>query len=106
MQVRDTDLARETKSDILLTLFILPTIKLDGREHKQGLTVNISPDLISQIEKLCNEYSGGCPLYLKIQDDKEKINLELLSRKFRVKPINEMVVKFRKIKDVAIEVVA
>jgi len=43
---------------------------------------------------------------LEIQDDKEKINLELLSRKFRVKPINEMVVKFRKIKDVAIEVVA
>ena len=69
-------------------------------------SVSISPDLISQIEKLCNEYSGGCPLYLKIQDDKEKINLELLSRKFRVKPINEMVVKFRKIKDVAIEVVA
>jgi len=60
----------ETKSDILLTLFILPIVKLDGREHKQGLTVNISPDLISQIEKLCNEYSGGCPLYLKIQDDK------------------------------------
>ena len=68
--------------------------------------MNISPDLISQIEKLCSEYSGGCPLYLKIQDDQEKINLELLSRKFRVKPINEMVVKFRKIKDVAIEVVA
>jgi len=29
-----------------------------------------------------------------------------IARKFRVKSINEMVVKFRKIKDVAIEVVA
>ncbi len=82
-----------------------------GIKRTKGLqikmnSVNLSADLISQIEKLCNEYSGGCPLYLKIQDDKEKINLELLSRKFRVKPVNEMVVKFRKIKDVAIEVVA
>jgi DNA polymerase-3 subunit alpha len=82
-----------------------------GVKRTKGLqikmnSVSISPDLISQIEKLCNEYSGGCPLYLKIQDDQEKINLELLSRKFRVKPVNEMVVKFRKIKDVAIEVVS
>jgi len=82
-----------------------------GIKRTKGLqirmnSVNISADLISQIEKLCNEYSGGCPLYLKIQDEQEKINLELLSRKFRVKPVNEMVVKFKKIKDVAIEVVA
>ncbi len=69
-------------------------------------SVNISLDLITQIENICNEYSGKCPLYLRIQDEQEKINLELLSRKFQVKPVNEMVVKFRKIKDVAIEVVA
>jgi hypothetical protein len=69
-------------------------------------SANISPDLITQIEKLCTEFSGKCPLYLKIQDDEEKINLELMSRKFQVKPVNEMVVKFRKIRDIAVEVVA
>lgn len=82
-----------------------------GVKRAKGLqirldSVNISSDLISQIEKLCEEFSGGCPLYLKIQDEQEKVNLELLSRKFRVKPVNEMMVKFRKIKDVAVEVVA
>ncbi len=82
-----------------------------GVKRTKGLqikvnSVNISAALISQIENLCTEYSGGCPLYLKIQDDQEKINLELLSRKFRVKPVNEMVTEFKKIKDLAIEVVS
>ncbi len=82
-----------------------------GLKRTKGLQIkinstNISGDLIFQIEKLCTEYSGSCPLYLKIQDEQEKINLELLSRKFRVKPINEMVVKFNQIKELTIEVVA
>jgi DNA polymerase-3 subunit alpha len=82
-----------------------------GVKRAKGLqirmnSVNISPDLITQIEKLCTEFSGKCPLYLKIQDDEEKINLELMSRKFQVKPVNEMMVKFRKLRDVAVEVVA
>jgi DNA polymerase-3 subunit alpha len=82
-----------------------------GIKKTKGLQIRmnsarVSKELIAQIENLCNEYSGGCPLYLKIQDDQEKINLELLSRKFRIKPVNEMVVKFRKIKDIALEVVS
>jgi DNA polymerase-3 subunit alpha len=105
--------ARKTWGDMSMEFRIKAIELLNelGVKRTKGLQIKmnsvcISPDLISQIEKLCNEYSGGCPLYLKIQDDEEKINLEFLSRKFRVKPINEMVVKFRKIKDVAIEVVA
>jgi len=105
--------ARKTWGDMSMEFRIKAIELLNelGVKRTKGLqikmnSVSISPDLISQIEKLCSEYSGGCPLYLKIQDDQEKINLELLSRKFRVKTINEMVVKFRKIKDVAIEVVA
>ena len=105
--------ARKTWGDMSMEFRIKAIDLLNelGVKRAKGLqikmnAVSISPDLIAQIEKLCSEYSGGCPLYLKIQDDQEKINLELLSRKFRVKPINEMVVKFRKIKDVAIEVVA
>ncbi|HTH57599.1 MAG TPA: DNA polymerase III subunit alpha [Cyclobacteriaceae bacterium] len=69
-------------------------------------TNHISTELIDQIEKLCAEFNGTCPLYLKIQDEGEKVNLELLSRKFRVKPVNEMMVKFKKIKEVSLEVVA
>jgi DNA polymerase III subunit alpha len=69
-------------------------------------SVNVSPELISQIEKLCAEFNGGCPLYLKIQDDETKINLEMLSRKFRVKPVNEMMMKFKKMREVTMEVVS
>lgn len=82
-----------------------------GVKRAKGLqikmaTTNISTELIDQIEKLCAEFTGTCPLYLKIQDEREKVNLELLSRKFRVNPVNEMMVKFKKIKEVSLEVVA
>jgi DNA polymerase-3 subunit alpha len=81
-----------------------------GLKRTKGLqlkinSVNISPDLISQIEKVCNEYSGVCPLYFKIEDDQEKVIVETLSRKFRVKPVNEMVTRFKKIKDLSVEIV-
>ncbi len=68
-------------------------------------SVNISADLITQIEKACNEYSGTCPLYLKIEDDEEKIVVEALSRKYRVKPVNEMFATFKKIKELNVEIV-
>jgi len=67
--------------------------------------VSINAALITQIEKLCQEYSGGTPLYLKLRDEGENISLELLSRKFRVKPVNEMVSKIRRIPEVEVEIV-
>ncbi len=65
----------------------------------------ITKDLIGKIEDVCHEYSGNTPLYLKIRDEAENINLELLSRKFRVNPINDMVVKMKKSGEVEVEVV-
>ncbi len=81
-----------------------------GLKRTKGLqlsieTDHVNTDLISQIEKLCSEYSGACPLFLKVKDDKENINLELLSRKYRVRPVNEMVKKIKKIPDLKVEVV-
>lgn len=80
-----------------------------GLKRTKGLqlkmeTSAVSSELIGQIEKVCNEFTGGCPLYLKIKDEKENINLELLSRKFRVKPVNEMVKKIKRIPDLEVEV--
>ena len=43
--------------------------------------------------------------FLKIQDDKENINLELLSRKFRVNPINDMAVNMKKAGPLEVEVI-
>ena len=81
-----------------------------GVKRAKGLQVKVSasslnPGLVKQLESLCQEYSGGTPFYLKLCDEQENISLELLSRKFRVKPVNDMVKKMKKIPDVEIEVV-
>ncbi|MEQ9591450.1 MAG: DNA polymerase III subunit alpha [Cyclobacteriaceae bacterium] len=73
-----------------------------GIKRTKGLELSMDADsineeLIKQIEALCSKYAGDCPLYLRVRDEKENINLELISRKYRVKPINEMVRKIKKI---------
>jgi DNA polymerase-3 subunit alpha len=65
-------------------------------------TTEITPDLIGKIEGVCAEFSGNTPLYLKLKDEAENINLELMSRKFRVNPINDMVKKMKKVAEVEI----
>jgi len=65
----------------------------------------ITKDFIGKIEDVCQEYSGNTPLFLKIRDEEENINLELLSRRFRINPINDMVVKMKKSGEVEVEVV-
>jgi len=61
--------------------------------------------MIGRNEDVCNEYTGNTPLYLKIQDAGENINLELLSRKFRVSPINDMVKQMKKAGEIEVAVV-
>ncbi|HYG02883.1 MAG TPA: DNA polymerase III subunit alpha [Chryseosolibacter sp.] len=65
-------------------------------------TTDITADFIGKIEDVCLEFSGSTPLYLKLKDDGENINLELMSRKFRVNPINDMVKKMKKVAEVEI----
>ena len=65
----------------------------------------ITREFIGRIEGVCQEFSGNTPLYLKIRDEKENIYLELLSRKFRVNPVNDMVKKMKKVGEVEVEVV-
>jgi DNA polymerase III subunit alpha len=65
----------------------------------------ITKEFIGRIEVVCQEFTGNTPLYLKIRDEKENINLELLSRRFRVNPVNDMVKKLKKVGEVEVEVV-
>jgi DNA polymerase-3 subunit alpha len=81
-----------------------------GVKRTRGLQIRvgtnaISPELITQIENLCKEYSGTCPIYLKVKDDRENVSVELLSRKFRVQPVNDMVSKMKRIPEVEVEIV-
>jgi DNA polymerase-3 subunit alpha len=65
-------------------------------------TSEITPDLIGKIEDVCQAFSGSTPLYLKLRDDQENISLELMSRKFRINPINDMVKEMKKLAEVDI----
>jgi DNA polymerase-3 subunit alpha len=81
-----------------------------GVKRAKGLQVKVNtsslnPGLVQQLETLCQEYAGGTPFYLKLRDDHENISLELLSRKFRVKPVNDMVKRMKRIPEVEVEVV-
>jgi DNA polymerase-3 subunit alpha len=75
------------------------------RSKGVSLRVNaseITKDLIGKIEDVCQEFSGSTPLYLKLKDDTENMSLELMSRKFRVNPINDMVKEMKKVAEVEI----
>ncbi len=81
-----------------------------GVKRTKGLQVRVSahalnPGLVKKLETLCLEYSGGTPFYLKLRDETQNISLELLSRKFRVRPVNDMVKKMKQIPDIDVEVV-
>lgn len=78
-----------------------------GIKRSKGISLRvnareITSDLIGKIEDVCAEHSGSTPLYLKLRDEQENISLELLSRKFRVNPVNDMVKKLKKVAEVEI----
>ena len=62
----------------------------------------ITSDLIGRIEDVCQAFSGNTPLFLKVRDERENISLELMSRKFRVNPVNDMVKELKKVAEVEI----
>ena len=81
-----------------------------GVKRAKGIEVRVAtealnPSLVEQLEKIFADYNGGTPLYLKLRDEKENISLDLLSRKFRVKPVNDMVRRMKKLPMVEVSVV-
>jgi DNA polymerase-3 subunit alpha len=80
-----------------------------GLKRTKGVQIRINArevtkDMIGKIEDVCQEYSGNTPLYLKLRDEQENINLEMLSRRFRVNPINDMVREMKKMPEIEVEV--
>ena len=79
-----------------------------GVKRTKGLQLKVdvallNANLIKEIEKVCKDYAGGTPLYFSLRDENENISLELLSRKFRVKAVNDMVKQMKKIPDLLVE---
>jgi DNA polymerase-3 subunit alpha len=73
-----------------------------GVKRSKGIQVrvniaDITQDLIGAIEDVCQEFNGNAPLYIKFRDETQNINSDrLLSRRFRVNPVNEMASKLEK----------
>jgi DNA polymerase III subunit alpha len=81
-----------------------------GAKRTRGMQIKvpaklINKEMINEIEKICNEFSGSTPLYVSLKDQEENITLELLSRKVRVRPGNDFVKKMKGIPEVEVEVV-
>jgi DNA polymerase-3 subunit alpha len=78
-----------------------------GVKRTKGLQIminstDINKELIAGIESVCSAFAGNTPFFLKIKDEQENISLELLSRKYRVKPVNEMVKELKKFAEVEV----
>ncbi len=65
---------------------------------------NITPDLVEKLESLSQEYPGPCQLKLNVADIHENIEVELLSRKFQVKPQDELMAELDLLTDISYKI--
>lgn len=81
-----------------------------GIKRSKGVQVklnasDLTAEMLGAIEDACATFAGSTPLYFKIQHAGENIQLELLSRKFRVNPVNDLVKQMKKAGEVEVSVV-
>ena len=75
-------------------------------KKSKGLQIQISlhaltSELVERLETLSQEYPGSCQLKLHLADHHENIEVETLSRKFQVKPQNELMTALDEISDIS-----
>ena len=75
-------------------------------KKSKGLQIQISlhsltSELVEKLETLSQEYPGPCHLKLHLADHHENIEVETLSRKFQVKPQNELMTALDEISDIS-----
>ncbi len=78
----------------------------DLRDKKtKGVLVNvnlqeINEHVIQQIEELCEEFKGECAFHLNLIDPGESMSVELMSRKYKVDPSNDLIDRMKLIPEV------
>ncbi len=78
----------------------------DLRDKKtKGVVVNMSlneitKEIINEMEVLCNEFKGECSFQMNLIDQEEEIAVELMSRKYKVNPSNELIDRLKKMPEV------
>lgn len=92
--------------------FKIRTIELlnDLRDKKsKGVMVNVNlaelnESVIDQIEKICNAHKGECSLHVNLLDHEENIGVELMSRKYKINPSNELMEAMKNIPEIRCKV--
>ncbi|MGI9542281.1 MAG: DNA polymerase III subunit alpha, partial [Cyclobacteriaceae bacterium] len=62
---------------------------------------DVNDGLVDQLEELSNNHPGKCPLKVMISDLDENISVELLSRKYKVSPENDLIDELEKLNKVS-----
>jgi DNA polymerase-3 subunit alpha len=80
-----------------------------GLKRTKGIQLTIEAGeidkkLMDDIEGICKAHQGTIPLLVLIRDSKENISVELLSRKYNIKPVEESIRKFRRMPQVTVSV--
>lgn len=70
-------------------------------KRSQGLKIRlrapeVNTESIAKLERAFSEFKGPIPVYVTVQDEQEAIQVELLSRKYRIRPGNDLVDRIRK----------
>jgi DNA polymerase-3 subunit alpha len=83
--------------------------ELRGKMIK-GLRVHIALedltfDLMEKLEKITTTYQGDARLYINIIDDKENITLDMMSKKYKIDPSNELISALGTIPEIAYKII-
>ena len=78
----------------------------DVRDKKtKGVVVNmamqdVTKSIIEEMESLCQQFKGECSFQMNLVDPTEDITVELMSRKYKINPNNELLDRIKKIPEV------
>jgi DNA polymerase-3 subunit alpha len=80
-----------------------------GLKRTKGIQISIEASdidkkLMDDIENICKAHQGKTPLLVSVRDSKENISVELLSRKFNIKPVEESIRKLRRMPQITVSV--
>jgi len=65
---------------------------------------HLTEDLVNKLETISTSHPGPCQLKLSVADPQENIEVETLSRKFKVKPENELISELEQLSDISFKI--
>lgn len=65
----------------------------------------ISEDLIEHLDKIATQFPGKCSFNVNVMDNEEKMTVELMSRKYKVNPDNNLLEALEKLDEITYKIV-